>query len=1374
MGKKYLTSFFCREYIFINFNACNLLITINIIALKKFTLLAFCLLGIFFSASAQTSNHTHSGKNRCGTMEHLEYQMKTIPGFKEQFEKNQAALEQRIANNPVARTSATINDTVAVVIHVIATAANQTLITDAILQSQIDILNEDFQGRNADSTRIPAAFKPLFAHSGIHFKLAQTSPSGTPTNGIERKTSTTTYTVATGDNAKKTANGGLDAWNTLQYLNLWVVTFTDGTLGYSVFPGTPGPGGATDYTLHGFEADYRAFGRGAAFLYPEYNLGRTCTHELGHYWNLRHIWGDDGTSCAGTDFPATVYGAGTDDTPNQAGATFGNPDVPGTGTVKTDACSAAAPGIMYQNYMDYSDDIALVMFTNGQLSRMESAIQNAPDRGPVFTSTAYNPPVVYPYNAAIGITAPTNGQSFCSGATIVPTVVLSNFGSNTLTTATINVTVDGTAQAPYTFNGSIAQNGTANVTLPALPTTLTGGAHTIVISVALPAGQTDGNPSNNSQTISITIATGSGLPYTQDFSSATFPPTGLTVFNPNSNNTWVRSAAGGGSAFIDNWTADFTNQIDELRTLPLTVGTTSTRIAFDLAHKSYSASPTSTLQDTLAVLISKDCGATWTQVYKKWGVAGIAAGTPGIAGLGTGTPRNSTANFTAPAAADWRTETIELTSAVTGTGNIIVAFRNTAKYGNNIFIDNINIAPVVNRDLQVSAVVSPTAQLCTNTFTPVVTLKNNGVEAIISDTIRYTITPGGLTAKLFYNTAIAPGATANVTFPAVTGLAVGSYTIAFTADVADVKSATGTGDQVAGNNTLSRTFAIRTIVTSPLTEGFEGAFAPANWAVQNPDNNVEWTKGAVGHNSASSALFNNYDVNNLGSVDRLVTPPIKSTGTGMDSLAVEFDLAYAIYEEAAGTATDALAVVYSTDCGNTWIPTTYNKTGPALATAPSSQDPFVPTNSQWRRERVTVGGAALASGSVLFAFQNTSGYAQNLYIDNVNILPVFQQDLRVVSIDQPANISCNSSTTPVITVRNNGSKNITGFRANYQLNGGAAVATTFTGLNIAPGVTYSATLTLLSNIPSGQNSIKVYTDNLTTAVGNGDQNTVNDTLSKSFSSLSVAIDAPLVEDFQGAAFTPANWGVDNPDGSVTWAKANVGHNSSSSAVVKNFNYEGNGSKDDLYSPKVNYVIADSAYLTFDVAAATKVYPGSTGLATDTLEVLITKDCGATFTSVYKKWGADLQTLNDPNNGLATEFVPNSASQWRTETVNLLAYRANGPIQFVFRNTNNNGNNIYIDNVNFATKLLPLTLKENGFMISPNPVSNTFTIQQYETAANLRSVGVYDAAGRQLQAWHYNGNASNTITVNMAKYAAGTYTVKLTYSNKVIAKRIVKL
>ncbi|GAA3703291.1 zinc metalloprotease [Nonomuraea antimicrobica] len=239
--------------------------------------------------------------------------------------------------------------TIPVVVHVVHHTPEQDLGQDQI-DSQLKVLNEDFRRANPDIAKVPDVWRDLAADALLEFRLADTDPDGNPTSGVVRR-QTDTESFSTDDGVKIGSRGGSDAWPADQYLNVWVCELRH-ALGYAAFPGGPAE-------LDGVVISHSAFGTMGTVAEP-FHGGRTATHEIGHWLNLRHIWGDDGDGCSGTDF--------VDDTPNQAGFNRGTPSFPKL------SCANGPHGDMFMNYMDYVADAAMFMFTKGQAERMDAAL----------------------------------------------------------------------------------------------------------------------------------------------------------------------------------------------------------------------------------------------------------------------------------------------------------------------------------------------------------------------------------------------------------------------------------------------------------------------------------------------------------------------------------------------------------------------------------------------------------------------------------------------------------------------------------------------------------------------------------------------------------------------------------------------------------------------------------------------------------------------------------------------------------------------------------------------------------------------------------------------------------------------------------------
>ena len=281
--------------------------------------------------------------------------------------------------------------TIPVVVHVVynTTAEN---ISNSQIQSQITVLNQDFRKLNADAANIPSAFSGLAADANIEFCLATVDPNGNATSGILRvPTSATSF--GTNNTVKSSSTGGSNPWNAGKYLNLWVCDISGSILGYAQFPGGSA---STD----GVVCDYQYFGTNGTATAP-FNKGRTATHEVGHWLNLYHIWGDDGTGCTGSDLVT--------DTPNAAGPNYGCPAFPRV------TCSNGPNGDLFMNYMDYTDDACMYMFSNAQSTRMQSLFATGGARSSILTSTGCGTPTPVLCGAITGLTSASITQT---GATI--------------------------------------------------------------------------------------------------------------------------------------------------------------------------------------------------------------------------------------------------------------------------------------------------------------------------------------------------------------------------------------------------------------------------------------------------------------------------------------------------------------------------------------------------------------------------------------------------------------------------------------------------------------------------------------------------------------------------------------------------------------------------------------------------------------------------------------------------------------------------------------------------------------------------------------------------------------------------------------------
>lgn len=390
---------------------------------------------------------------RCGSMENLERLKLEDPSLESRMQLIENATQQFINNSGH---SMTVVVNIPVVVHVLYNTTAQNIST-AQIQSQIDVLNEDFRKLNADRVNTPSAFATTAADVEINFCLASKDPSGVTTTGIIRK-STTVNSFSDNDGVKYNSSGGDNAWPSGSYLNIWVCNLGGGLLGYAQFPGGPV---ATD----GVVMVYTAFGRGYSTLAP-YNKGRTATHEVGHWLNLSHIWGD---ALCGSDLVT--------DTPTQQTSNYGCPSYPHR------TCSNTTSGDEFVNYMDYTDDGCMNMFSLGQKSRMQALFSGTGSRVSLLSSTACGATTttcnVPASLSASGVTISAATLSWGSTGAVSYNVKIKATSSTTWTTASSTTTSKGftglTASTTYEFQVQSVCSGSTSAYSASTNFTTTNG-----------------------------------------------------------------------------------------------------------------------------------------------------------------------------------------------------------------------------------------------------------------------------------------------------------------------------------------------------------------------------------------------------------------------------------------------------------------------------------------------------------------------------------------------------------------------------------------------------------------------------------------------------------------------------------------------------------------------------------------------------------------------------------------------------------------------------------------------------------------------------------------------------------------------------------
>jgi PKD repeat protein len=610
-----------------------------------YTLLAVLLpLGLF----AQTANVRHE---KCLAHHYYEEMMDSDPQFRASQIQLEAETESYVDQYMAERQSSTNRNAsvvrvIPVVFHVIHEGGPENISRTQIVD-QIDSLNVDFRRLNFDATNTPAVFQPLGGDAEIEFRLATLDPNGNCTDGVVRVYSTLTNEAR--NNVK-----ALSYWPSNQYLNIWVVKTIENTSGSSGiilgFAQFPGGSAATD----GVVMRHDVVGSIGTASGTFNNNGRTATHEIGHWLNLRHIWGD--ANC-GSDFVA--------DTPTQQDDNAGCPSWP-----LLSNCTGNAPnGDMYSNYMDYTDGACQNIFSTGQCARMNAALSSG-------TSGRNN---LWSANNLIA-----TGTDGTPGAVCVPVAAFTNNLRMICEGTTVNFT-DGSWNSAVTswlwdFPGGTPSSSTAQN-----PSVVynTAGIYDVTLTVTNSAGT---NSYTDVASVTVVPAIGqNAIPYSEGFETTAFPGTDWPVINEGGN-TWTLNTnvahTGTNSVFIYNYTGNTTQTHDEFITPTYNLSNvTNANLSFWLAFAARSNSSV----DQLRVFASTTCGQIWNIRYNK---TGLTLSTAGLI----------TTNFI-PTAAQWRQETVNIaSSSYNNKPNVRFKFDYYQGNGNNIYIDDLNLNGTVGID----------------------------------------------------------------------------------------------------------------------------------------------------------------------------------------------------------------------------------------------------------------------------------------------------------------------------------------------------------------------------------------------------------------------------------------------------------------------------------------------------------------------------------------------------------------------------------------------------------------------------------------------------------------------------------------------------
>ncbi len=724
-----------------------------------------------------------------------------------------------------------------VVVHVVhkgEAEGDETNISENQILSQIAVLNEDFRKLNADSINIPAEFKPLYSNIGFEFIMAKRDPNNQATNGIVRVNGgQNLWSMSEDVDLKATSY-----WPSEDYLNIWVAPLSGAFLGWAQFPQSDildGLDPPYNANTDGVVITYNAFGSiakdPAANLQPNFNLGRTVTHEVGHFFGLRHIWGDGG--CGIDDYVS--------DTP------LAEDDYTGCPTMGTSTTSCGSQD-MFMNYMDYVYDDCMNIFSIGQKDRMIIIMENSPRRLSLTNSAGLLPPISKDL-ALTKFISPTLG--ICN-AQVTPIIEVRNTGVLDLTSANISLYVNNVLVDNQTFNFNITVNQTVELTFNLVSLSEYGN---LVFKAEINTlnGTTDENPDNNILTqTSLRAETVTGL--FEDFSSDNSQWTIRTseessalnkeqvVFYSNVNN----------NAAVFNYYKTETSS-DAYISPKLILEANPQKLIFDYSYAYRN------LEDELYLRISSDCGNTFNDVLFS------------AVGESLSTSSEVPVAFYPSTAQDWQQVQVDLTSYANQ--EVVFSFSGNSNGGNHIFLDNIKVIDNSYNDIALIGLANP-ATTCSSQNEFSLWVENKG-SAQLNDLSIETILGSTNSTINYPQLNLLPGERINLMLPTIDFEGSAELSVSLINDDGD-----------NSNNSFTQTIVSQTSTTVPLREKFNANELQEGWAIsRNPPNTLNWKV----NNNRLEFLAENSSTKGLSEL--IILPPLDLSN--LSSASMHFDFAYA-------------------------------------------------------------------------------------------------------------------------------------------------------------------------------------------------------------------------------------------------------------------------------------------------------------------------------------------------------------------------------------------------------------------------------------------------------------------------------------------------
>lgn len=653
--------------------------------------------------------------------------------------------------------------------------------------------------------------------------------------------------------------------------------------------------------------------------------------------------------------------------------------------------------------------------------------------------------------------------------------------------------------------------------------------------------------------------------------------------------------------------------------------------------------------------------------------------------------------------------------------------------------------PVPN-DLGIREIITPGTSICNNPVTPQIEVRNYGsnpvssaqmqmsVNSIIIETTTFplTLSPGDISLLSFSPLNFSPGSTQQVSFQVV--------------------QTNGGSDGFASNNQLSVSVSVPTTFSLPVAEFF--STTPTSWIISNPDGQTTWTNVVAPDNMqtnrAMSIEFYNYQ--NEGATDRLMTPAF--TLTDPSNAQLRFDIAYAMYPGITG---DGLKVYALRGCNPDLSQAIllYDKSGSSLATAPTTSNAFTPANAtQWRKPEILSLGLLTGADAWQIAFIGRNGYGNNLYLDNAIITENEFNDITITGVASPGIVHCNPEPVVSFYVSNFGSTTVFSFDVSYAVNSGNNFTKHFSNAQLGVGQQKLFALDPVS-LQDGYSTIVITVSNPNGVPDISNNNTISFT-----NIVDTSTDKPpLRMTFDNPSEVP--WQIASPSDQLDWES--ISTSKQQSVTYKSFTNSRVGEESWLVSPILDFSLGTYS-LFFDASYAQKIP------ADDRLRIVASTDCGLTYNLVIMDYAASIFSVAPK----FTEWFPETDEDWKKQYVSLEALAGKQNVRIALVAHNNNGNNLFLDNIEFFAgddPNPPLTTVPYQFYYSEQNSNSDLAITFSLSKKSDVRIQIYGMQGNVIQDTLLPGTLNQTYYYDFSEQSPGIYLFRLQIDNQLSTAKV---